>query len=154
MERIEATCGYREIDDCGKVTYYGGRTEDGFAYKDDKAYESGVGVCYVSEYGLDEQEGETRQSIFDMVREAIQDNDLPVYAEFVKSIADDLYYNADWAYISTYLDQMDLFAIFYEDYKTEKVCPRCGNTLYRERELDYPYICIECDENFNESEVE
>lgn len=27
-------------------------------------------------------------------------------------------------------------------------CPKCGNELHEERELDYPLVCLECDENF------
>lgn len=35
------------------------------------------------------------------------------------------------------------------DYK----CPKCGNTLDEERELDYPFVCHNCDENFYEFEA-
>ena len=36
-----------------------------------------------------------------------------------------------------------------------KVCPRCNNPLYVEhhREIDYPYFCPECQENFYNIEV-
>ena len=36
-----------------------------------------------------------------------------------------------------------------------KVCPRCGNPLYIEHndEIDYPFFCPECDENFYGIEV-
>lgn len=27
-------------------------------------------------------------------------------------------------------------------------CPKCGNELQEERELDYPLVCMDCDENF------
>lgn len=44
-----------------------------------------------------------------------------------------------------------------ENYKIadRKFCPHCGNGLYIETdpELDYPYFCAECDENFYEIEV-
>ena len=35
-------------------------------------------------------------------------------------------------------------------------CPRCGSPLYAETELeiDYPYVCRECDENFYSFEVD
>jgi len=32
-------------------------------------------------------------------------------------------------------------------------CPRCGHELVRETELDYPWLCEECDENFYDFEV-
>lgn len=37
-----------------------------------------------------------------------------------------------------------------------KFCPHCGGPIYAETELeiDYPYVCRECDENFFEFEVE
>ena len=38
----------------------------------------------------------------------------------------------------------------------DKRCPKCGNPLYAEHhpELDYPYYCPECDENFYDIETE
>ena len=45
-----------------------------------------------------------------------------------------------------------------ENYKLAvgKFCPHCGKPLYFETdpELDYPYVCLDCDENFYEIEVE
>ena len=35
----------------------------------------------------------------------------------------------------------------------EKICFRCYNTLEKEKELDYPYYCGSCDENFYEFET-
>ena len=34
--------------------------------------------------------------------------------------------------------------------KTNKDCPKCSSKLYNEiiKEIDYPYVCLECDENF------
>lgn len=36
-----------------------------------------------------------------------------------------------------------------------KFCPHCGGPIYAETELeiDYPYVCRECDENFFEFEI-
>ena len=46
------------------------------------------------------------------------------------------------------------FEIKDED-KLEKYCPKCGRKLEieQEKEIDYPYICKGCDENFYEFEV-
>ena len=45
-----------------------------------------------------------------------------------------------------------------ENYKLAEgtFCPHCGKPLYFETdpELDYPYVCLDCDENFYEIEVE
>lgn len=37
-----------------------------------------------------------------------------------------------------------------------KICPKCGKTLYIEHneEIDYPFFCPECEENFYEFEVQ
>lgn len=34
-----------------------------------------------------------------------------------------------------------------------KYCPMCGQNLCHETQADYPYVCLECDENFYEFEV-
>lgn len=35
---------------------------------------------------------------------------------------------------------------------TDKTCPRCGAPLYVSDNCAYPYVCIECDENFYDCE--
>lgn len=44
----------------------------------------------------------------------------------------------------------------YEKFATDKHCPRCGNTIFVEIEpdIDYPYLCLDCDENFYDFEVD
>ena len=44
----------------------------------------------------------------------------------------------------------------YTGYKTNKKCKRCGEYVYKEihEEIDYPYVCLYCDENMYEFEVE
>ena len=36
---------------------------------------------------------------------------------------------------------------------TNKICPKCGRTLYYSDAEDYEYVCTYCDENFYECEV-
>lgn len=36
---------------------------------------------------------------------------------------------------------------------TDKICPKCGRTLYCSDVEDYAYVCTYCDENFYECEV-
>ena len=133
MERIEKDYGYLLKDKNGVTYYHGGSTDNGVVYKDYEAFKSGVGICYISEYGLEDLEdkleqletrsqflsgeeylaerkkileecGETRQSIIDQVRDAFGDNYM-LTDEQVEYFASDVFQLADWAYISTYLCQ-------------------------------------------------
>jgi len=38
---------------------------------------------------------------------------------------------------------------------TNKNCPKCSSKLYNEiiKEIDYPYVCLNCDENFYNFEI-
>ena len=118
-------------DKTGVTYYHGGSTDNGVVYKDYEAFKSGVGICYISEYGLEDLEdkldeldqrkqfltgeeylaeraeilehcGETRQSIIDQVRDAFGD-DYMLTDEQVEYFASDVFQLADWAYIATYL---------------------------------------------------
>ena len=131
MERIEKDYGYMLKDKTGVTYYHGGSTDNGVVYKDYEAFKSGVGICYISEYGLEDLEdklseldqrkqfltgeeylaeraeilehcGETRQSIIDQVRDAFGD-DYMLTDKQVEYFASDVFQLADWAYISTYL---------------------------------------------------
>lgn len=131
MERIEKDYGYMLKDKTGVTYYHGGSTDNGVVYKDYEAFKSGVGICYISEYGLEDLEdklkelnqrkqwltaedylaerkkileecGETRQSIIDQVREAFGD-DYMLTDEQVAYFAEDVFGLADWACIATYL---------------------------------------------------
>ena len=111
--------------------YEGGQTDNGFVYKDYNAFKTGVGICYISEYGLEDLEdklseldqrkrfltgeeylaeraeilercGETRQSIIDQVREAFGD-DYMLTDKQVEYFAGDVFELADWASVATYL---------------------------------------------------
>ena len=37
--------------------------------------------------------------------------------------------------------------------RTHKECPHCGDDLYLSDLPQYDYVCVQCDENFYESEV-
>lgn len=131
MEKIEKDCGYVVTEDGNIVNYEGGSTDNGWVFKDYEAFKTGVGICYISEYGLEELEdkldelnqrkqwltaedylaerkkiletcGETRQSIIDQVREAFGDDYLMTDKQ-IDYYAEDVFELADWAYIATYL---------------------------------------------------
>jgi len=44
---------------------------------------------------------------------------------------------------------------YKEENKTNKNCPKCSSKLYEEtvKEIDYPYVCLKCDENFYNFEI-
>lgn len=131
IDRIEKDYGYMLKDKTGVTYYHGGCTDNGVVYKDYEAFKSGVGICYISEYGLEDLEeklgeldqrkqfltseeylaeraeilehcGETKQSIIEQVRDAF-DDDYMLTDEQVEYFANDVFQLADWAYISTYL---------------------------------------------------
>lgn len=133
MERIEKDYGYLVKENGEICNFEGGQTDNGFVYKDREAFKSGVGICYISEYELEDLEdkltdlderkkwltaedylaerkkileecGETRQSIIDQVREAFYEDYILTY-EQIMYFAEDVFGLADWAYISTYLDE-------------------------------------------------
>ena len=101
-------------------------TNNGVVYKNENAFNNHIGVCYVSEYGLSDLEeyrergkdltddeivakgiGSTYDSIIEECKERWGElnetqgevYDLNHYAEFV-------FDEADWAYVSTIIDQM------------------------------------------------
>lgn len=131
MERIEKDYGYMLKDKTGVTYYHGGSTDNGVVYKDYEAFKSGVGICYISEYGLEDLEnkldeldqrkrfltgeeylaeraeilehcGETRQSILAQVREAFGDDYMLTDGQ-VEYFAGDVFELADWASVATYL---------------------------------------------------
>ena len=132
-ERIEKDFGYLILQDGKIYDYEGANTGQGFVYKDSEAMMTGKGVAYISEYALEELHenlvdlearyansdmtdeeywkdrerilavpGETRQSIIDQIREAYED-DYMLTDRQVEFLAESIFWEADWAYISTYI---------------------------------------------------
>lgn len=99
----EATIGYSTIDAYGKVVYHGGQTDNGLCYKDLEAWETGKGVVYVSEYGLDArpQETWTRESLLAFIRMELCERGCSVKDAKLVAIAEDLLDNAEWQDLST-----------------------------------------------------
>lgn len=54
MEKIEKDCGCVVVSDGRIVDYEGGNTDNGVVFKDYEAFRTGKGICYISEYGLEE----------------------------------------------------------------------------------------------------
>lgn len=132
-ERIKKDYGTLILKDGKPYNYEGGNTDQGVVYKDYEAFRTGVGVCYISEYGLEEMDEnlvdlEARYANSDMTdeeyweerahilsvagetRQTIIDqvreafgDDYLMTDEQVEYFAEDVFGLADWAYICTYL---------------------------------------------------
>ena len=106
MKRIESTIGYRVIDNEGFVTYHTDFTKNGYVYKDDDAFESGNGICYIPENGFyagvaTEEDGYTKEDIFDLINEY---SEKEYSDDELKDVAKALYYDMDWANPMTYIE--------------------------------------------------
>ena len=79
MFKIEhKTCGWKVTTD--NDTYYigefgGDGVCEGVIYKDDEAFESGIGVCYVNEYGFDNDE-QNATELFEFAAKAAATEDI------------------------------------------------------------------------------
>lgn len=135
LDRIQKDYGTLILADGKPYDYEGENTGEGYVYKDYEAFKTGEGICYISEYGLEELHeeladlearylntemsvedyeaerdeilaccGETRQTIIAMVQEVFGDDYL-MTAEQVEYFAEDVFQLAEWAYISTYLQE-------------------------------------------------
>ena len=133
MEKIEKDCG-SIINENGKIiNYEGGNTDNGVVFKDYEAFKSGKGICYISEYGLEdlqldltdlqaryensdmteEQYEEERAFLLETAGETRQSiidqvrdafgDDYLLTDEQVEYFAEDVFELADWACIATYL---------------------------------------------------
>ena len=129
MKKIEATIGYREEYDNGEIRYYSDWSGQGYVYKDDLAFQSGEGVCYIREaefehakedYGHDyvtnaqlEDEGygmHTRKQIIEEARDYFRDEipeGYPYTEKFLAWVAMVCYDIVDWQGIDIILDELD-----------------------------------------------
>jgi len=133
MERIEKDYGYLVKENGEVYDYEGGQTDNGFVYKDYNAFKTGVGVCYISEYGLqhlhekladldarhensgmtDDEYWDERAEILEHCGETRQSIIAQVRDAFgddymltdgqVEYFAGDVFELADWASVATYL---------------------------------------------------
>lgn len=125
MKKIEATIGYREEYDNGEIRYYPGQSAEGYCYKDDEAFESGIGIAYIcegkfvpnysksnGEYITAEQleearETSTRQQMLDETKAYLDDlYGGKVTRGMVEHAASSVYYELDWQCFSTLLDEV------------------------------------------------
>ena len=196
MERIEKDYGYLLMEDGKIYGYYPSSSDQGYIYKDFEAFKSGEGICYISEYGIQELNeeladlearhenitdpddenflsdeeyleeradilrhcGETRQTIIDQILEAYGE-DYMLTDEQAEYLAEQLLYEADWAYICTYIAE-DMWiddAIEFADitrpglftrHQHEAVMEGQTPSEYADRQLSYGELA-ELDEEFD-----
>ena len=84
------------------------------------------------------------------------DNGEPVYGLVVRD--EETEYDEDEVAVKFHTANTELYVMAQTVYQRaeDKVCPRCGNPLYVEHhdEIDYPYYCPDCQENFYNFEAQ
>jgi hypothetical protein len=141
MKIKEVTIGEIRYDDNGNIIgYEGGSTENGVCFKDEEAFKSGKGVCYISEYGLDDLHeklgdlttrygnGDVSDEEFRKLRDEVLNDKNIVYTrkEFIDLVdgevfaplAEQLFYECDWEYPETKLEEWSCCSgiIEFEEY--------------------------------------
>ena len=115
MKTIETAYGHIEITDDGEFIYHGGQTDNGWCFKDYKAWEEGKGIIYISEYQLqDIENGEdepswTRELWEQEVAERLSceyPEEIWSNKEFVSALAFYVLMICDWQDLTTFLEEM------------------------------------------------
>lgn len=127
MKRIDVTCGYRVEYSNGDIYYYGGETDNGVCYKDLDAWESGEGVCYISEGEFSEafpnewvyilHNGDeffnTREDILDWMSEYLAGCDVKMIEQYAENVLQ----TCDWQHPATLMEETDWDEVMREVYK-------------------------------------
>ena len=133
MEKIQKDYGYLVVNVGHIFDIEGEMSDNGCIFKDSSAFESGEGICYVGEFGLEDikdalaaldyrfEKTQMSESLYRLERERIIlaggetrqsiidqvreafGDDYLMTDEQVAYFAEDVFELADWAYISTYL---------------------------------------------------
>lgn len=115
MKTIECAIGHIEVTDDGEFIYHGGPTDNGWCFKDYKAWEEGKGIIYISEYQLqDIENGEsepswTRELWEQEVAERLSceyPEEIWSNKEFVSALAFYVLMICDWQDLTTSLEEM------------------------------------------------
>ena len=114
MKTIECAIGHIEVTDEGEFIYHGGQTDNGWCFKDYKAWKEGKGIIYISEYQLiDIENGEsptwTRESWEEYVAERLaQEHPEDIWSNkgFVSALAFYVLMICDWQDLTTFLEEM------------------------------------------------
>lgn len=114
VDVIHTTVGSREVYEDGRVVYNSAPYNDGWCYKDDKAWNVN-GICYIPEAEFECGEhrefcselGYTKDEIISHVREALEDTGLPFSEDFLHKMARVVYDEAEWETIGVVIDRID-----------------------------------------------
>ena len=127
MKTIECAIGHIEVTDQGEFIYHGGPTDNGWCFKDYKAWEEGKGIIYISEYQLQDIENGlddaswTRELLEQEVSDELETNGYPEEMwnnkAFVSALAYYVLMICDWQDLSTFLYELtyseDIEDMFY-----------------------------------------
>lgn len=122
MKKEEMTYGGVYLNKSGKVTaYFGGATENGFVFRNDKA--KGDEICYIPELSFDEcsedctmtkeeaaQYGYTFNQLMRLVSDELKYDNINVSDNRLDEIARNVLGELDWLCPETYLKSVDLLA--------------------------------------------
>lgn len=129
--KIEVTIGYKEVAPNGVETYFGDETEQGQCYKNLQAFENGLGVIYISEGDLEEENCNslninlwTRATWIEYVREqCLQSFGKEIYENvkncdfmpFIEHCALSILQDCDWQDLSTLLEEHLQYGDWFEE---------------------------------------
>ena len=137
----EVTIGYKEVATNGVETYFGDYTDNGMCYKNEKAFENGLGVIYISELELEDGNCDslnanlwTRASWIEYVREQclqsmgdkIHEIEECDFMSFIEHCALSILQDCDWQDLSTLLEEHLQYGDYFEEMweSFENNCPQ------------------------------
>lgn len=114
LTAIIATVGWKEVFEDGEIRYYCGTTDEGWCFKDKKAYDT-RSVCYIPEVDFRGHDyliegaatGYTREDIEKILRETLEELELPFSEDFVVQKARSVFDVAEWESIGVVVDRID-----------------------------------------------
>ena len=120
MKIINTTYGYR-TENNGKIIYSSSSTDEGLCYKDETAWDSGKGICYIPEYDFlddsnvrfedkeySEDLGYTKETMIDEVQDYLNScydcND----RQLATNIAEYVFQELNWQSVGTFLEECSI----------------------------------------------
>ena len=85
-------------------------TENGYYYKNQKAFDTGIGICYMPEWKFSDEYKltYTRNEIEQIVRQWLNDTEQYVSEQQVTTLAEQVFNEIDWQCVETYLNDLEL----------------------------------------------
>ena len=127
--RTEVTIGFKEVNPTNGVeTYFGDYTDNGMCYKDEKAFESGLGVIYIAECELDDKDCDSRNTTLwtrttwveyvrdkfvNSFKDKIHEIEGCDFMPFIEYCALSILQDCDWQDLSTLLEEHLMYGDYY-----------------------------------------